>query len=114
MLPRPAFFDTSFKCFETNSGGTGFPGDSRSFLGDPVEVFTVENSDELLISLDEILDSRSFFGDPVGIFTGEDELLFSLDGILEDSRSFFGDPVGVFTVENSDDLLISLDGILDS
>ena len=52
-----------------------------------------------------------FFGDPVGVFTVENsnELLISLDGILEDSWSLFGDPVGVFTVENSEELLISFD-----
>jgi len=75
-------------------------------------VFTVENSNELSISSDGILeDSRCFFGDPVGVFPVEnsDELLISLDGILEDSRSFFEDPVGVFTVENSNELLISFD-----
>ena len=75
-------------------------------------VFPVENCDELLISLDGILeDSRCFFGEAVGVFPVEnsDELLISLDGILEDSRSFFEDPVGVFTVENSNELLISFD-----
>ena len=41
-----------------------------------------------------------------------DMLLISLDGI-SDSRSFFGDPVEIFTVENSDELLFSLDGILE-
>jgi len=54
-------------------------------------------------------------GDSVGVSTvgNSDELLFSLDGILEDPRSRVGDPVGVFTVENSDELLFSLDGILE-
>ena len=71
ILLLPAFFDASFKCFDTNSGGTGFLGDSRSFLGDPVGVFTVENSDELLISLDGILDSRSFLEIQLGFSLGK-------------------------------------------
>ena len=45
------------------------------------------------------------------VFTVEnsDELLIILDVFLGDSRSFLGDPVGVFTVENSDELVITLD-----
>jgi len=31
----------------------GFLGDSRSFIGNPVGVFTVESSDEVVITLDE-------------------------------------------------------------
>jgi len=43
------------------------------------------------------------------VFTVEnsDLLLKSLDRILADSQCFFGDPVEVFTVENSDELLFS-------